>query len=130
MVTHLSPESLAVFDALISLITEKQSNITLRVKYNKSQISVGWIDVDSDFISCYRRLKTHCTFDLKIEQEQRTKWIKRLDEVNIVAGPSGSMMNIQITLNQLQEHSDMMRKLLEDSFINTLPQAVKDIFIF
>ena len=126
---NIYAEPLEIFGGLIScipeplhepLIKEHNGNIVFRVK-------------DCDIISLYPRSnETHWPFDLKLAQEQQAEWVRRLDEVGVIAKQNGSMMKMSITLKQLQEHPDLLKKLLYACLDNAGVdfQALEDICLF
>lgn len=104
-----SRESFGVVDELLTLVTTP--NRSPRVAYNKSHIAVG--TTGRNFIWCYpRKAASHCFFDLKIDGEQRTEWVKKLDEVGVYSGARGSGMKMRINRKELQEHSALVKELL------------------
>lgn len=101
--------SFSVIDELLKVITT--TDRLPRVAYNKSHIAVG--TTGRNFIWCYpRKAAPHCFFDLKIDGEQRTEWVKRLDEVGVYSGTRGSGMKMRINQKELQEHSALIKELL------------------
>ncbi len=104
-----SRESFAVLHALLPLIATAHRQP--RVAYNRFHIAIG--TTGRNFIWCYpRKNAPHCFFDLKIGGDERTEWIKKLDEAGIHAGPRGSIMKMRINGKELREQSALVKELL------------------
>jgi hypothetical protein len=101
--------SLGVVDTLVSLLST--SGCSPRVTYNKYHIAVG--TTGRNFLWCHpRKNAVHCHCELLMDGDERSEWVRRLDEVGIVAGPRGKQMKLPMTARELGEQKQLVSELL------------------
>ena len=106
-----NPSSLGIVHTMISLIPTDQG--PPRVAYNKNNIAVG--ATGRNFLWFHpRKTRLHCHMHLLFDGEEREKWIQKLDEVGIFAGPRGTVMKMRITQKELTEQEELIRQLLAE----------------
>ncbi len=104
-----NPSSLAAVDGLVSLIPV--SGHQARVTYNKYHIAVG--TSARNFLWCHpRKNAIHCHVELLMGGDERTEWIRKLDEVGIAAGPRGRVMKLRVTAKDIKEQREILSSLV------------------
>lgn len=104
-----NPSSLGVVDKMVSLLPTSEG--TSRVTYNKYQIALGTSGRNFAWFHP-RKNASHCHMHLLLSGEERTEWVRKLDEVGIFAGPLGKQMKMRITQKELAEHESLVRDVL------------------
>ncbi len=101
--------SLGVVDSLVSLVSA--SGHSPRVTYNKYHIAVG--TSGRNFLWCHpRKNVTHCHIEMLMNGEERTEWVRKLDEVGVVAGPRGNVMKLRVTARELKDQQQLISELV------------------
>jgi hypothetical protein len=52
--------------------------------------------------------------------DERTEWIRRLDEAGIAAGPRGRVMKVRVTAKDIKDQKDTLSNLLAAAEKNSL----------
>lgn len=100
--------SLGSVDALLELLPPGGVR---RVAYNQGHIAVGTSGVN--FLWAYpRRREAHCFFNLRLDEDDRAKWIEKLSEAGIFAGIRGDLMKMRVNQTEVKQHATLLRELL------------------
>jgi hypothetical protein len=104
-----NPTALAVVDKIITLLPSTRGSP--RVTYNKHHIAIG--TSGRNFIWLHpRKNASHCHMQLLLDGDERTDWVKKLDDVGIFAGPRGKEMKMRLSQKELMDNEALIRELL------------------
>jgi hypothetical protein len=105
-----SPESLAVMDKVIDLITK--AGLQPRVTYNVWHVAIG--TTGFNFLWLYpRKVASYCPMNLRNEPTGRDKVIARLREAGLDAAPqSASEIRLRLNRKECEEHSALLTEVL------------------
>jgi hypothetical protein len=101
--------SLGVVDQMISLVPA--STGSPRVTYNKYHIAVATVGRNFAWFHP-RKSASHGQMHILLNGDERTEWVKKLDEAAIFAGPRGNEMKMRISQKELSENESLVRGLL------------------
>lgn len=108
-VKRSNPASLGVVDKMISLVPAAAG--APRVTYNKHHIAVATSGRNFAWFHP-RKSASHCHMHLLLNGDERTEWVKKLDEAAIFAGPRGNEMKMRISQKELSANETLIRGLL------------------
>lgn len=106
-----SPESLAVMDKVIELITK--AGLQPRVTYNKFHVALG--TTGYNFLWLYpRKEASYCPMNLRNEPTERDQVIARFREAGLDAAPrSAAEIRLRLTRKECEEHSALLTEVLQ-----------------
>lgn len=105
-----SSSSLAVVDAVVELVPTTAGPV--RVTYNKNHIAVG--TTGNNFLWFYpRKVKGHCFMNARLEGDEKDEAIARLSDAGLHAGSRRKVMKARLDLDEVKEHLDLVRGLVE-----------------
>jgi hypothetical protein len=100
-----NPASMSVVDTVIKFVPGQQ-----RVTYNKHHIALGTSGRNFAWLHP-RKNASHCHMHLLMNGEERTEWIRRLEEAGISAGPRGNNMKVVLGKGDISNHEPVIREL-------------------
>lgn len=105
-----NPASLGVVDKMIALLSAAGKS-TPRVTYNKHHIALGTSGRNFAWFHP-RKSASHCHMHLLMSGDERTEWVKKLDEAAIFSGPRGNEMKMRLSQKELAENEGLIRELI------------------
>lgn len=102
--------SLGVVDKMIALVSAAGRSAP-RVTYNKHHIALGTSGRNFAWFHP-RKSASHCHMHLLLNGDERTEWVKKLDEAAIFAGPRGNEMKMRLSQKELAENEGLIRELI------------------
>jgi len=105
-----NPASLGVVDKMIALVSSAAAQAP-RVTYNKHHIALGTTGRNFAWFHP-RKSASHCHMHLLLNGDERTEWVKNLDEAGIFAGPRGNEMKMRLSQKELAENESLIRGLI------------------
>lgn len=106
-------KSLQVFDEILEVIN--QDILDIRVTYNKNHIALG--SSGNNFAWFHPRKGSHIHFDIKIESDDVSEWITKLQEAGIESRlrSNGKLISIVITSKEVKENINVILELYKKS---------------
>jgi hypothetical protein len=101
-----NPASMSVVDALVKMIPGQP-----RVTYNKTHIALGTSGRNFAWLHA-RKNASHCHMHLLMNGEERTEWIRKLEEAGISAGTRGNNMKVVLSKEDVTRHNQLVRDLI------------------
>jgi hypothetical protein len=104
-----NPASLKLVDRMVSLIPGLSGGP--HITYNKYHIAVG--TSGQNFLWMHpRKNASHLHMHFRLGAEDRTEMLQQLEVAGIFSGPRGKEIKMRISERELQEHEEVVRKLL------------------
>ncbi len=102
-------KAMSVVDQIAGLLDVEQKKI--RITYNKGHIALG--TTGTNFVWFHpRKTAPHNFMDLKIDAEQRTEYVQKLEDAGLVAGNRRKVMKVRLNPKEISDNKELLKELI------------------